>query len=54
MMVMDYAKDGDLHKYLQNNFANITWNEKLSILYNISDGYLYFIISLNIITFIKY
>jgi len=54
MLIMDYANNGDLHKYLQNNFANITWNSKLLILLQISKGYLYFIISLNIITFIKY
>ena len=53
MMVMDYAVRGDLHKYLQNNFANITWNDKLNILYRISIGYLHFIIS-NTIMFIKY
>ena len=44
MMIMDYADNGDLHKYLQNNFANITWNDKLYILYRISNGYLYFVI----------
>ena len=45
MMIMDYADNGDLHKYLQNNFTNITWNEKLNILRRFSNGYLYFIIS---------
>ena len=41
MMVMDYADGGDLHKYLQNNFTNITWDDKLNILWRISMGYLY-------------
>ena len=54
MMIMDYADNGDLHKYLQNNFANVTWNDKLKILWSISFGYLYFIFSLNTIMFIKY
>ena len=40
-MIMNYANNGDLHKYLQNNFANITWNDKLNILWSISNGYLY-------------
>ena len=43
MMVMDYAVRGDLHKYLQNNFTNITWNNKLKTLQSISEGYLIFI-----------
>ena len=32
MMIMDYANNGDFHKYLQNNFANTIWNSKLIIL----------------------
>ncbi|CAB4430979.1 unnamed protein product [Rhizophagus irregularis] len=36
---MEYASKGDLHKYLQNNFTNITWkNHKLRILRRISAG----------------
>ena len=42
MLVMEYASGGDLHKYLQKNFTEITWNEKLWILRHISEGYLYF------------
>ena len=42
MLVMQYASEGDLHKYLQKEFTGITWdNDKLRILYQISDGYLY-------------
>ena len=42
MLIMEYANGGNLHKYLQKNFANITWEKKLYILWRISDGYLYF------------
>ena len=35
MMVMDYANNGNLHKHLQNNFTNVTWDDKLYILYKI-------------------
>jgi hypothetical protein len=39
---MEYAKGGDLHSWLQKKFTNITWNKKkLSILWQISEGYLY-------------
>jgi hypothetical protein len=40
---MKYATEGDLHKYLQKEFTNITWNyQKLRILWQISEGYVYF------------
>ena len=39
MIVMKYASEGDLHKYLQKDFAKIT--QKLEILWQISEGYLY-------------
>jgi hypothetical protein len=48
---MEYATNGDLHKYLQKNFTNITWNDqKQDILWQISEGYLClkFIIFLNL------
>ncbi|CAB5372470.1 unnamed protein product [Rhizophagus irregularis] len=36
---MEYAPEGDLHKYLQKNFTNIAWNnKKLFILQQISTG----------------
>ncbi|CAB4410454.1 unnamed protein product [Rhizophagus irregularis] len=39
ILVMKYASGGDLHKYLQKNFTNITWNrQKLLILHDISKG----------------
>ncbi|EXX50600.1 uncharacterized protein OCT59_006006 [Rhizophagus irregularis] len=39
ILVMQYAEDGDLHKWLQKSFANITWNKKkLIILWQISEG----------------
>jgi serine/threonine protein kinase len=42
ILVMEYATSGDLHKYLQKNFIEIKWREKISILYNITNGYLNF------------
>ena len=42
MLIMDYASEGDLHKYLQKNFADIWWyRKKLVILWQILDGYIY-------------
>ncbi|UZO07251.1 uncharacterized protein OCT59_027543 [Rhizophagus irregularis] len=39
ILIMRYASDGDLHKYLQKNFTSITWNkQKLHILWQISEG----------------
>ena len=39
ILVMKYASEGDLHKYLQRHFAEITWNnQKLIILWQIADG----------------
>ncbi|PKY51281.1 hypothetical protein RhiirA4_468209 [Rhizophagus irregularis] len=39
IIVMKYAPEGDLHKYLQKNFTKITWNkQKLHILWQISMG----------------
>ena len=40
MIVMQYAKGGDLHKYLQKRFTEITWTQKIEILCEISEGYL--------------
>src|SRR6185436_10690050 len=34
MMVLQYAKDGNLREYLKNNFNNFNWYQKL---YNLSD-----------------
>ncbi|CAB5206053.1 unnamed protein product [Rhizophagus irregularis] len=39
IIVMKYASEGDLHKHLQKNFTNITWNsQKQLILWQISEG----------------
>ncbi|CAB4431941.1 unnamed protein product [Rhizophagus irregularis] len=39
ILVMEYAKEGDLHNLLQKRFADITWNkEKLIVLWQISEG----------------
>jgi hypothetical protein len=42
ILVMQYAPEGDLHKYLQKKFTEIYWGRKLKILIWISVGYLYF------------
>ncbi|RIB02722.1 kinase-like domain-containing protein [Gigaspora rosea] len=36
MMVIQYANKGDLHNYLKLNFEELTWEDKLSLLINIS------------------
>ncbi|GBB83327.1 hypothetical protein RclHR1_10050010, partial [Rhizophagus clarus] len=39
ILVIKYASGGDLHKYLQKSFTDITWNrQKLRILWQISKG----------------
>ena len=38
LLVFDYAKNGDLHKNLSNNFKEITWRHKIKSLYEISEG----------------
>ena len=35
-MVLEYAENGNLRKYLKTNFVNLTWEEKLQFLYYIS------------------
>jgi hypothetical protein len=42
ILVMQYAPEGDLHKYLQKNFTEINWRRKTNILRFILSGYLYF------------
>ena len=41
MLVMMYADGGNLRKFLQNNFNDVTWKRKTEILLQISNGYLY-------------
>ncbi|RHZ77220.1 hypothetical protein Glove_184g56 [Diversispora epigaea] len=36
MMVLDYAKDGNLREYLKINFNNINWEQKLKNLFRLS------------------
>ncbi|CAB5217525.1 unnamed protein product [Rhizophagus irregularis] len=38
MFIMKFANGGNLYNYLHDNFTNITWKEKLYILWRISDG----------------
>ncbi|RHZ51616.1 hypothetical protein Glove_476g3 [Diversispora epigaea] len=37
MMVLEYAKDGNLREYLKINFNNINWKQKLHNLYSLSE-----------------
>ena len=37
-MIIDYAKNGDLHNNLSKNFKEITWQNKIYSLYQISLG----------------
>ncbi|UZO06606.1 uncharacterized protein OCT59_026920 [Rhizophagus irregularis] len=38
ILVMQYASEGDLHKYLQKKFTEINWERKISFLYDILLG----------------
>jgi hypothetical protein len=40
MLILNYAEGGNLHDYLQKNFINLTWDNKLLILVGLSIGYL--------------
>jgi hypothetical protein len=44
MLVMQYVNGGSLHDYLQIHFSDIKWIEKLWIMSDITQGYLYFLI----------
>ncbi|RIB04816.1 kinase-like domain-containing protein [Gigaspora rosea] len=37
LLVFQYANNGSLHKYLRENFSELTWQSKVEILRNISD-----------------
>ncbi|RIA88287.1 kinase-like domain-containing protein [Glomus cerebriforme] len=50
MLVMQYASKGDLHRYLQKDFTNITWNkQKLLMLWQISEGYIFYILNVFVV-----
>ena len=36
MMVLEYAENDNLRKYLKNEFLNLTWKEKSQFLENIA------------------
>ena len=40
MMVMNYAEDGDLRKYMQRNMATLRWKDSVEMLCNIAMGLL--------------
>ncbi|CAB5346197.1 unnamed protein product [Rhizophagus irregularis] len=35
MLVMEYADNGTLRKYLQENFRNLTWNDKFNLAFQL-------------------
>jgi hypothetical protein len=39
MLITKYTDGGNLHDHLQKNFSNITWKNKLVILWSVSMGY---------------
>jgi serine/threonine protein kinase len=49
MLIMEYASGGNLHNYLKKNFKNIKWITKLTILCQISDGYMLLLIFLSVL-----
>nr|CAG8460445.1 12879_t:CDS:2 [Entrophospora candida] len=38
LIVMQYATDGNLHDYLQDNFGELDWEKKLRIIYDVSEA----------------
>ncbi|GBC52681.2 kinase-like domain-containing protein [Rhizophagus irregularis DAOM 181602=DAOM 197198] len=38
LLIMQYANNGDLQSYLENNFKNLTWNDKKKLAFQIADG----------------
>ena len=38
LLVFKYAENGDLHNNLSKNFKEITWEDKIQSLYDISEG----------------
>ena len=42
MMVLEYAKDGNLREYLKINFNNINWEQKLYNLWILSESFMKF------------
>ncbi|PKC66443.1 hypothetical protein RhiirA1_535611 [Rhizophagus irregularis] len=38
MMVLDYAKDGNLRNYLNTSYNKLSWNDKLNYLHSIAHG----------------
>ena len=41
LLVFLYAQYGDLHNNLSKNFKEITWENKINSLFDISNGYIY-------------
>src|ERR1043165_898201 len=41
LLVMEYADGGNLRKYLQKHFSTLTWDDKINLAYQISEGIKY-------------
>ncbi|GES75238.1 kinase-like domain-containing protein [Rhizophagus clarus] len=41
LLIMEYANDGNLQNYLQNNFNKLTWYDKIKLAFQIADGLQY-------------
>ncbi|PKK60142.1 kinase-like protein, partial [Rhizophagus irregularis] len=37
-LIIQYADSGNLRKYLENNFSTLTWNDKIKLAYQITEG----------------
>ncbi|GBB91008.1 hypothetical protein RclHR1_01810011 [Rhizophagus clarus] len=38
LLIMEYADGGDLRKYLKENFPKLTWDDKIKLAYQITEG----------------
>ncbi|RIA88660.1 kinase-like domain-containing protein [Glomus cerebriforme] len=41
LLIMQYADNGDLRKYLKQNFSNLIWDDKIKFAYQITEGIKY-------------
>ena len=41
MMVLEYANEGDLRSYLENNFTSLKWKDKIQMALDITCGLKY-------------
>ena len=38
LLVMEYADNGTLRKYLEEHFNNLTWNDKFNLAFQLANG----------------